>query len=126
MVHWVIASSQKVSPRKSYFQSIRYRASGCGALGYCKFSKGFSKKILYFQAIHGKSFPGKKLCYMAFSKSFLSSHSPLSPIYIPIPPYIYTRLVSSSYSFLSLCLPFPSSSLSLGLLLFSGTNFSGF
>ena len=36
-----------------YFQAIRYRASGRGALGYCKFANVFSAKI-YFQAIREK------------------------------------------------------------------------
>ena len=35
---------------KIYFQAIRYRTSGRGALGYRKFTKVFSTKI-YFQAI---------------------------------------------------------------------------
>ena len=40
----------KVFSAKIYFQAIRYRASGRGALGYHKFAKVFSAKI-YFQAI---------------------------------------------------------------------------
>ena len=40
----------KVFSAKTYFQAIRYRASGRGALGYRKFAKVFSAKI-YFQAI---------------------------------------------------------------------------
>ena len=41
-------------------RAIRYRASGHGALGYCKFSKVFSAKI-YFQAIHESFLLQKKL-----------------------------------------------------------------
>ena len=44
---------------KIYFQAIRYRASGCGALGYHKFTKVFSAKI-YFQAIRESFLPRKK------------------------------------------------------------------
>ena len=42
-----------------YFQAIRYRASGRGALGYRKFAKVFSAKI-YFQAIRESFLPRKK------------------------------------------------------------------
>ena len=44
---------------KIYFQAIRYRASGRGALRYCKFAKVFSLKI-YFQAIRESFLPRKK------------------------------------------------------------------
>ena len=49
----------KVFSAKIYFQAIRYRASGHGALGYRKFAKVFSAKI-YFQAIHESFLPRKK------------------------------------------------------------------
>ena len=49
----------KVFSTKIYFQAIRYRASGRGALGYCKFAKVFSAKI-YFQAIRESFLPRKK------------------------------------------------------------------
>ena len=59
----------KVFSAKIYFQAIRYRASGCGALGYCKFSKVFSAKI-YFQAIRYHTSGRDALGYRKFSKVF--------------------------------------------------------
>ena len=50
---------EKVFSAKIYFQAIKYRASGCGALGYCKLAKVFSTKI-YFQAIRQSFLPRKK------------------------------------------------------------------
>ena len=49
----------KVFSVKIYFQAIRYRASGCGALGCRKFAKVFSAKI-NFQAIRKSFLPRKK------------------------------------------------------------------
>ena len=49
----------KVFSAKIYFQAIRYRASGCGALGCRKFAKVFSAKI-NFQAIRKGFLPRKK------------------------------------------------------------------
>ena len=49
----------RVFSAKIYFQAIRYRASGRGALGYCKSVKVFSAKI-YFQAIRKSFLPRKK------------------------------------------------------------------
>ena len=46
----------KVFSAKIYFQAIRYRASGRGALGSSKFAKVFSAKI-YFQAIRESFIP---------------------------------------------------------------------
>ena len=49
----------KVFSVEIYFQAIRYRTSGHGALGYRKFAKVFSAKI-YFQAIRESFLPRKK------------------------------------------------------------------
>ena len=49
----------KVFSAKIYFKAIRYRASGRGALGYCKFAKVFSEKM-YFQVICESFLPRKK------------------------------------------------------------------
>ena len=50
----------KVFSVKTYFQAIKYRASGRGALGYHKFAKVFSAKIIYLQAIRERFLPLKK------------------------------------------------------------------
>ena len=49
----------KVFSAKIHFQAIRYRASGCGALGCRKFAKVFSAKI-NFKAIRESFLPRKK------------------------------------------------------------------
>ena len=54
---------------KIYFQAIRYRASGRGALGYRKFAKVFSAKI-YFQAIRYRASGRGALGYRKFAKVF--------------------------------------------------------
>ena len=50
---------REIFSAKIYFQAIRYRASGRGALGYRKFAKVFSAKIC-FQAIRESFLPQKK------------------------------------------------------------------
>ena len=55
----ILRSIRESFPREIYFQAVRYRASGCGALGYHKFAKVFSAKI-NFQAIHESFLQRKK------------------------------------------------------------------
>ena len=62
VVYWVTANSRKVFSAKIYFQAIRYRASGRGALGYCKFAKSFLRENL-FSSNSRKFSPAKETRY---------------------------------------------------------------
>ena len=55
----------KVFCAKIYFQAIRYRASGCGALGYRKFVKAFSRENL-FSSNSRKFSPVKETRYTVY------------------------------------------------------------
>ena len=61
----------KVFSAKIYFQPIRYRASGRGALGYHKFGKVFFAKI-YFQPIRYRASGRGALGYRKFGKVFFA------------------------------------------------------